>query len=219
MPLMADEDPMDSTQPERTEEDEFAVRLGWGDEGDEDPQSTSLQLVDEWGLPWVDAVPELLERSPDEHALGHPKGDDRVDLHQIRTSLVELRNDVSALRRAVRASSELQELSLSIAELRAEVAELLETKPLEEVRADIASLRSEVELLPQKVNLSLPLSVLEPMLSEIGALRSELVAMKRRVSLRATPPAERAADDAELIARRVAEHLSAQPAPKRSRRG
>jgi hypothetical protein len=212
---MADEDPMDSMPPEGADDDEFRVRLGWGDEGDEDPPSASLHVVDEWGLPWVDTVPELLETSP-EDGLDRPTDGGPVDLHQIRTSLVELRNDVSALRRAVRASSELQELSLSIAELRAEVAELLEAKPLEEVRADIASLRSEVEL---QGNPSLPLSVLEPMLSEIGALRSDLVAMKRRVSLRATQPGERAVDDAELIARRVAEHLSAQPTAKRSRRG
>jgi len=213
---MADEDPTDGTPPEPTQDEEFAVRLGWGDTGDDDQEGGSLHVVDEWGLPWVDAVPELMDAPPDD-VLERPEDGDRDDLHRIRTSLVDLRNDVTALRRAVRAASELQELALSIAELRAEVAELLDSKPLDEVRADITALRAEVEQLPERFAPSLPLTVLEPMLSEIGGLRSDLVAMKRRTALRATPTAERTTDEVELIARLVAEHLST-GATKRSRR-
>jgi hypothetical protein len=215
---MADEDPRYRTQPEGPDDDEFAVRLGWGESGKVDELGGSLHVVDEWGQPWVDAAPDEPASGPDDRAPGRaPEIGERLEMHHIRTLVVELRNDVSALRRAVRAPAELMELALSIAELRAEVAELLDTKPLDELRADIAALRAEVNELPQRATPSIPLSVLEPMLHEIGGLRSDLVAMKHRTALRATQSAERTADEADQIAHRVAELLSAS-APKRSRR-
>ncbi len=67
-----------------------------------------------------------------------------------------------------------------------------------------------VELLSEVAEL------LEPVRSELGALRADLVALKRRTPLRADQGAGRSAEEAEQIARLVAEHLAALPS-KRSR--
>lgn len=203
---------MDGTEPAKSREDEFAVRLGWGAGGEEDPRDARSQAVEEPGAPDVPLLPGV---SPDGFIIERTTaGGDRRELQQIRTMLADLRNDVTGLRRAVRASSEIQELALSIAELRAEVAELLEAAPLDEVRADLAALRKDVAQLPQT---SLPLAVLEPILSELGGVRADLVAIKRRTALRAAQSTERTAEEAEQLAGLVAERLAAL-APRRSRR-
>jgi hypothetical protein len=213
---MADEDSMDSTQAKRANDDEFAVRLGWGDAGGEDLRSGPAPEADERDRPSAPLLPGV---SPDGHIIERTTdGGDRRERHQIRTLLADLRNDVTALRRAVRGSTELQELTLSIVELRAEVAELLEASPLDEIRSDIAALRHELEQIPQPERTSLPIAVLEPILSELGALRSDLVAIKRRTALRAAQTSERTTEEVEQIARLVAEKLSAGNS-RRSRRG
>jgi hypothetical protein len=208
---MANEQPMDATQQGSQADDEFAVRLGWADgNGGEEPGG-SLHVVDEWGGPWVDSV----AADPEDDATAPPSEEPGAsELRRIQTALLGLRSDVAALRRAARESTELQELGLNLAELRAEVAELLELEPLAELRADIAALRSEVSELSQRSIAPLSVSVLAPLVAEIGELRADLVALKHRTALRASPPPERSAEDADLIARRVAEHL----APLQSKR-
>jgi hypothetical protein len=213
---MADEDSMDSTQAKRANDDEFAVRLGWGEAGGEDLRSSPATAADEQDRQSAPLLPGV---SPDGHIIERTTdAGDRREMHQIRTLLADLRNDVTALRRAVRGSTELQELTLSIVELRAEVAELLEAAPLDEIRSDIAALRHELEQIPQPERTSLPISVLEPILSELGALRSDLVAIKRRTALRAAQSSERTTEEVEQIARLVVEKLSAGTS-RRSRRG
>lgn len=206
---------MDSTQAKRSNDDEFAVRLGWGEAGGEDLRDSPAPATDEQDRSSVPLLPGV---SPDGHIIERTAdAGDRREMHQIRTLLADLRNDVTALRRAVRGSTELQELTLSIVELRAEVAELLEAAPLDEIRSDIAALRHELEQIPQPERTSLPISVLEPILSELGALRSDLVAIKRRTALRAAQSSERTTEEVEQIARLVVEKLSAGTS-RRSRR-
>lgn len=60
--------------------------------------------------------------------------------------------------------------------------------------------------------------LLEQVRSELGALRAEVVALKRRTALRADQGTRRSEEEADEIARLVAEHLTARPSKRSSRR-
>lgn len=187
---MANEEPKDATQEDWGSEDEFAVRLGWADARDRGPAPGSVHVVDQWGTPWGDASSDDVDR-PGTGPWEAPSPD--VD------------------------QPEAQDLGVRLAELLVALADLLERQPLEELRTEIATLRSEVTALSERPPAPMSAAILEPVLNELGALRAELVALKRRTALRAAPGAQRSAEEAEEIARLVAEHLAARPS-KRSRR-
>lgn len=183
---MENEDPMESAKASRPGDDEFDVRLGWGDDDEvSDPppgparaararRDAPLHMVERWG-----------------HA-DDPDDDDGLDpvagsdvLHEIRTSVDALRDEVSALRRAVHGSTELGDLAEQLAGLRADVTELLASDPIDDLRFDIAALRAEIAGASTKPGAPLPIPVLDPILREIAAVRADLVALRRRTALRA----------------------------------
>ncbi len=203
---MANEDSMESRQDRPPVDDEFSVRLGWGGASDDGVADRPLRVVDG---PRRRAEPM---RAAGVDANGDPAT-------AIRAELAELRRALTALAEDVRGSAELQEVATGLVELRADIADLLDAEPLEQVRADIASLRDEVAKMPRPTRggnpraagRSLPIPVLEPVLAELAALRTDVQALKRRTPLRADGLSERTAEEAELIARLVAQQLAARP--------
>jgi hypothetical protein len=215
------EDPVESAKASPPGDDEFDVRLGWGDDDEvSDPppgparaararRDAPLHMVERWGH-GAD-----LEDDDDYDDLDPVAGGDALD--EIRTSVDALRNEVSALRRAVHGSTELHDLAEQLAGLRADVTELLAADPVDDLRFDIAALRAEIAGAPTEHGSPLPIPALDPILNEIAAVRTELVALRRRTALRAKGESDSTVDEADLIARLVAERL-AEGAPKPNRR-
>lgn len=81
---------------------------------------------------------------------------------------------------------------------------------LTELRAELADLRAALSSPARPASGGSPAGD-DAVLTELAALRADLVALKRRLAVRAAGTTERDAEQAELIARLVAERLAVPP--------
>jgi hypothetical protein len=86
---------------------------------------------------------------------------------------------------------------------------------LRALRAEVAELRADVAELPRQPSAA-PGGPSDDVLAQLMAMHEEIQTVKRRLSLRASGPTERTADEAELVARLVAERLAGLERPPSS---
>jgi hypothetical protein len=199
---LANEEQMETTRPGE-DDDAFALRLSW-DDADDDARAREP------------SPPRHLEDRQNGSGSSPAPGDPadpigpgvhdlvtRVELRQIGVALGELRREVADLRTGVAALLEDRTSTAG------------DHQSIDDVRADIAALHDDLNRrLPEDPTSAIP--ELRPVVDEIVALRADMVALKRRIAVRASAAGDATGDQADQIARLVAERLAGLP-PKPAR--
>lgn len=194
---MANEDPMDA--PPASPGDHFSVSLRWGDPGEAAPEAAAV-------VPPAD--PAATNGTEPYRDVAHDEPEAPARIEMVLSAVGELREQVAGLERRLANATAAEAVVEEIRALRAELVRA----------ASMPSLLPDTETSDRVGVASDTAHLLQEVLRGMATLHDDLVALKRRTALRAEQGGAGPAEQAEEIARQVADRLVLAEQVRRRRR-